>query len=137
MMMIHNAEQKKKKKALRRELIIGGGSMLIILPLLLIAILGAGASLVIGVMMVRWMPDANIAPTMLVVYGILLTILLVFGYRFIARLFAVIRRMMNIRREQKRISEETRISVVETTEPVDERADGSEREMAPRRLTRR
>ena len=128
--------QKKKKKALRRELIIGGGAMVILWPLILFALVGAAGAIVVGAVMAPQMSD-SIFLTMLAVYGTLLALLIVFGYRFGARLIAVIRRMRNIRQEQRRIREVTRAYVVEPTAAVDELADDSEREMSPRRLTRR
>ena len=94
----------RKQKKVRQEMLFGTVLMLLFLPVILVAglwgIIAAGFSGLFAIFSgqnpVVYLPE-------LLVYGALLAALIVFAYKYISRYAQLIRRMIRIRQEKRRI----------------------------------
>ncbi len=108
----------KKKKSTKRELLIGSGLVLLFSSLILLAL--AGALISVGVVFLfaldRGDALAPLGPALLV-YGVLLIIMVLAGYKFSARFAFLVKRGLGILRERRRLPDTSRLALREDEAP--------------------
>lgn len=107
-----NERLQKKKKSTVRELAVGSGLMALFLPVIIFAVFGALLGIVVGAAYAfNVLGTGTSLWPVLVVYGALLSVMLIFAYKFSARFALLTRRLIGLMRERRRIRLETMSTV--------------------------